>query len=119
MLSSLDDAIRNETMKIIEKINNRILDIIFPSFEPITIHIELFKKSYKYQLRIIERILNEKKWKYELKEFDIYNYPYECYYDKDDNLMKLRHLSVEKKKDIIAFDLTVFVNKNEFSYIFE
>ena len=89
---------------------------MFPSFDPVIIIIDLYEKTYKHQLKIIEAELKRYKWKCETKQTPIYEL--NCYCDK--GVYKINQEQVyQKKKDMVGIELKVSIDEEEFCSIFE
>lgn len=114
-MKTFRNLIHDETMKIVEKINILLSEKMFPSFDPVIIIVDLYEKTYKYQLKIIESELKRYYWKYEYRQ--IPTYELNCCCDKGIYTTNEKEV-YNKKKDIIGIELKISIDEEEFSNMF-
>lgn len=115
-MKTFNNLIYNETMKIVENIDRQLSEKIFPSFDPVIVTIELYEKTYKHQLRIIEAELKRYRWKFEARPILAIELNYRC----DNGVYKIdQKQAYKKKKDVVGVELKISIDQEEFRHIFE
>ena len=115
-MKTFSNLIHDKTMIIVENINRQLSEKIFPSFDPVIVTIELYEKTYKHQLKIIEAELKRYRWKCEVRSVPVTELNCYC----DDGIYKVNQKHVYKeKKDMVGIELKISIDEEEFCRIFE
>lgn len=115
-MKTFSNLIYDKTMKIVEDINRELSEKMFPSFDPVIIIIDLYAKTYKHQLKIIEAELKRYRWKCEVREVP----EYELYCYREGGAYKTEQRQVSNiKNGMISIELKISIDEVEFVHIFQ